>query len=126
MTLVTPDYIPRARLNSVDREAGNPPGTAMQPATNTVEPGGNAVANAKTVTVDIAPTDDPIIFLTKLMNDPSADYKSRMRAAVTAAQYLKTRTKDGGKKDRLQEEAEAAVGVSKFKPMAPPRLTAVK
>ncbi len=66
-------------------------------------------------------TDDPLHFLLAVMNDSAADPKLRVRAAVAAAQYVHTRTKDGGKKEAKQDAAQDAAA-GKFQPAAPPRL----
>ena len=71
------------------------------------------------------PVQDPLDYLMSVVNDPDADAALRVRAATAAAQYIHTRTKDGGKKDRQQADAEG-VASGRFAPKAPPKLAAVK
>lgn len=68
---------------------------------------------------------DPLEYLMSVVNDPGADAALRVRAATAAAQYMHTKTKDGGKKDRQQADA-AGVASGQFAPTAPPKLAAVK
>jgi phage terminase small subunit len=56
------------------------------------------------------------------VNEPKAN---RLRAAITAAQYIHVKRDDGGKKEeRAEKAAEAATG--KLAPSAPPKLAVVK
>lgn len=55
------------------------------------------------------------------MNDVRQDPKLRVRAAVAAAQYLHTKTHDGGKKEAAAERAAKAAS-GRFAPPAPPKL----
>jgi hypothetical protein len=48
---------------------------------------------------------DPVAFLMSLVNNPDVGMGLRIRAAASAAQYLNTRTRDGGKKDAQQQRA---------------------
>jgi hypothetical protein len=65
--------------------------------------------------------EDPLDFLLAVMKDPSAPAAERVRAAISASQYVHVRTKDGGKKVIKGKAAEAAGG-GKFAPAAPPKL----
>lgn len=65
--------------------------------------------------------DEPLEFLLNVMKDPKAPAELRVRAAVSAAQYVHTRTKDGGKNVVKTEKAKAAAS-GKFAPGAPPKL----
>jgi phage terminase small subunit len=65
--------------------------------------------------------DDPLEFLLGVMNDPGADAALRVRAAIAAAQYVHTKTHDGGKKEAREEAAKQA-GAGKFSAAAPPKL----
>lgn len=51
-------------------------------------------------------TDEPLTFLLAVQNSTLVDIKTRVRAAIAAAQYKHTKRHDGGKK----EEAEAKAG----------------
>ncbi len=64
---------------------------------------------------------DPLDFLLRQMNDRTLDPAVRQRAAIAAAQYVHTKTKDGGKKEAKQKAAEQATKKEGgFKPMAAP------
>lgn len=65
--------------------------------------------------------DDPLAYLLHVMNDAGQEPRLRVRAAVAAAQYLHTKTHDGGKKDGRQEAAKKAAS-GRFAPKAPPKL----
>lgn len=67
----------------------------------------------------------PLEYLLFVMNDVSAPKADRLRAAITAAQYKNTKTKDGGKKEGRADAAER-VASGKFAPSAPPKLVSVK
>lgn len=64
----------------------------------------------------------PLEFMLRVMNDPTEKPATRARMAVAAAQYIHTKTGDGGKKDAKQSAAEEVVAKGKFSPAAPPRL----
>lgn len=68
-----------------------------------------------------ATSGDPVEFLLEVMQDPDADPKLRVRAAVSAAQYRHSKKGESGKRE---EEAAAArrAGNGKFAPPAPPKL----
>jgi phage terminase small subunit len=66
-------------------------------------------------------TDDPLKFLLGVMNDAGQDPRTRVRAAIAAAQYTHTKKGDGGKKEERAEAAKKAGG-GKFAPAAPPPL----
>ena len=74
--------------------------------------------------LNVEKTDDPLKFLLDTMNDPLADPSLRVRAAVCAAQYTKTKIKDGGKKDLAAGKTADATATPRFAPAAPPRLVA--
>jgi len=77
--------------------------------------------------LNIPTTDSPLAFLLAAMNNPLLDPKARIRAAVTVAQYVAVKRKDGGKKDEEHRLAESATQEDQlFAPAAPPRLIAVK
>lgn len=63
----------------------------------------------------------PLEFLLEVMHDLNAPLQERVRAAITAAQYVHTRTKDGGKKEAAAEAAKKA-GSGKFASAPPPKL----
>jgi len=66
---------------------------------------------------------DPLAFLLRQMNDRTLDPAVRQRAAIAAAQYVHTKTKDGGKKEARQKAAAAAAAGKKpgsFTPMSAP------
>jgi len=57
---------------------------------------------------------DPLEFLKDALNDPTAPFKDRIRAAIAAAQYVHTKTHDGGKKEARQAAADKAAQGGKF------------
>lgn len=65
---------------------------------------------------------DPLEFLLKVMQDVSQDARTRVRAAIAAAQYTHTKKGDGGKKEERAEAAKKAGG-GRFAPAAPPPLS---
>lgn len=67
---------------------------------------------------------EPLEFLMLVQNDPAVDPRLRVRAAIAAAQYLHTKTHDGGKKE-AQEKTAKKVAVGRFSPKAPPSLKIV-
>lgn len=77
---------------------------------------------AKKLTIKGKP---PLDYLLEVINDDEADPKLRVKAAGIAAQYLHTRTKDGGKKDAAQGAADVAAS-GKFAPAAAPKLKVVR
>ena len=66
-------------------------------------------------------TDDPLVFLMAVQNDPMTDIRTRVRAAIAAVQYKHTKRGDGGKKDDQADKAKK-VAVGRFGPAAPPKL----
>lgn len=63
---------------------------------------------------------DPITYLTRLMNDPTADPDRRDRAASLLLPYFHSRKGEGkGKKDEIEERAKRASD-GKFAPSKPP------
>jgi len=69
----------------------------------------------------IPANETPLEFMLRVMNDPKQSVTVRSRMAITAAQYVHTKTGDGGKKDAKQAAADRA-GFGKFAPAAPPKL----
>lgn len=69
---------------------------------------------------------DPLDFLIQVMNNPLEDRTLRVRAAITAAQYMHTKKGDGGKKDERKDAADKIANGGRFNPIAPPKLVAVK
>lgn len=65
------------------------------------------------------PKSDPLEFLLGVMNDVDQDPRLRVRAAVAAAQYIHTKTHDGGKKAAVDEKAKTVAG-GKFRAAAAP------
>lgn len=101
--------------NATDEELpANSAGTAMAPPDDLVP------------TVVLPAADNPLDFLIAAMNNPLLDARSRIRAAVTAAQYTNQKTKDLGKKEQQAADAASVVRSSRFAPSAPPRLELVR
>jgi phage terminase small subunit len=78
------------------------------------------------VLLKIKPQDceEPLEFLLAVMRDPKAPADLRVRSAISASQYVHTRTKDGGKNVvKTEKSKEAARG--RFAPGEPPKLAVV-
>jgi phage terminase small subunit len=73
--------------------------------------------------IEIPPTDDPVEFLTKVMNEPAADLRLRMDAAKAMLPFKHQKLGEGGKKDQKQVAARKA-GAGKFGSSEPPKLAA--
>lgn len=69
--------------------------------------------------VSVPQTADALEFLLSVMNHPDAPLQQRVRAAVAAVQYQRTKRGDGGKKDEAADKAKAAAS-GRFGPSAPP------
>ena len=67
---------------------------------------------------------EPLEYLLAVMHDNQADPALRVRAAIAAAQYVHTKTGDGGKKEEKDREAKVASS-GKFAPAGPPKLSVV-
>lgn len=108
--------VARVKLRSATDEElpANSAGTMMAPAED-VEP-----------TVVLPASDNPLDFLLAAMNNPLLDPRSRIRAAVTAAQYTNKKTKELGKKEQQATDAANVVRSTRFAPSAPPRLELVR
>lgn len=66
-------------------------------------------------------TDEPLTFLLAVQNSALVDIKTRVRAAIAAAQYKHLKKGDGGIKDERQDAAKKAGG-GKFGPRKAPTL----
>ena len=66
-------------------------------------------------------TDEPLTFLLAVQNSALVDIKTRVRAAIAAAQYKHAKRGEGGKRDEAADRAKRA-GAGKFAPPQPPRL----
>jgi len=69
-------------------------------------------------------TDDPLVFLQRVMNDADADARLRVTAASAALPYVHAK-KGEGIKARAQEASKKA-STGRFAPSAPPRLVRCK
>lgn len=79
----------------------------------------------KPLLVSMPDTNDPIEFLTQVMNNDQIDVKQRMIAAKTAARHVKKAREIGGKKgQKLEAAAIAATGI--YAPLPPPTGAPVK
>lgn len=65
--------------------------------------------------------DDPMAFLTSLMNNPLEDIKTRADAAKALLPYTHAKLGEGGKKDAKAEAAKKAAGGRFASVPAPPR-----
>ena len=64
-------------------------------------------------TIEIPPTEDPVEFLTKVMNEPAADLRLRIDAAKAMLPFKHKKLGEGGKKDEKEAAAKAA-GTGRF------------
>lgn len=69
-----------------------------------------------------AGNEDPLTYMLRVMNDPSADEGRRDRMATAAAPYVHRKLGEGGKKDAAKDAADRAAG-GRFAPGAPPSRT---
>ena len=76
------------------------------------------------VNFDIPHTDDPIKFLTNIMNEPAADIRYRIDAAKAMLPFKHQKLGEGGKKDAQADAAKKAA--NKFGTPAAPGLKRVK
>lgn len=74
--------------------------------------------------VDIPTTSDPMEFLTKLMNEPTADIRIRADVAKALMPFKHQKLGEGGKKDQKNDAAKAAA--NKFSTPPAPGLKRVK
>lgn len=68
-------------------------------------------------------TEDPVTWLLAAMNDPSVSMALRVRAASSAAQYLKPKVpaqQAPGKKEVAQQRSAEVVQKTRFAPGRPP------
>jgi phage terminase small subunit len=100
---------------------GARPGAGRKPK---AKPGESANTPGKDEPAPLPATDDPLAFLMAVQNHPAVDIKTRLRAAIAAAQYKHTKRGDGGKKDEAADKAKKA-GAGKFK-SAPAPLALVR
>lgn len=67
-------------------------------------------------------TDEPLAFLLAVQNHPAVDIKTRVRAAIAAAQYKHTKRHDGGKKEQAQADAVTAAQGTEWGDLLPLRV----
>jgi phage terminase small subunit len=91
------------------------PATKEKPDENGEEP--------DIVTLDIAKTDDPKVFLTALMNCPKAGVKARLEAAKALLPFEHSKIGDKGKKVTKEEGAKATASTDDvYGTRRPPKL----
>ncbi len=88
-----------------------------RPNTGGARPGAGRKPTPPTY-MDIAPTSDPLIWLTSVMQDDSADMKLRLDAAKAIMPFVHNRA-ELGKKDLAAAAAKKASS-GRFGPSAPP------
>lgn len=70
----------------------------------------------------VDPTDDPLVFMRSVMNDPTVEARLRLDAAKSLAPFVHMKKGEGGKKEKQAEDA--AKVASRFASAVPPRLVA--
>lgn len=74
----------------------------------------------------IPPAENPLALMEAIMNDVRQDVKTRLRAAIAAAQYRHAKRADEGKKKTAEHKAkQAAAPGGKYAPAEGPKLRAV-
>ena len=87
-----------------------------------VRPGAGRPKSGPVLLPDLPATNDPLAFLLALVNEPTADMRLRLNAAVAAMPYVHAKAVEAGVKDRKQDAAKKA-SAGKFAPShAPVRL----
>ena len=87
-----------------------------------VRPGAGRPKSGPVLLPDLPATNDPLVFLLALVNEPTADMRLRLNAAVALMPYCHAKAGEAGKKDGKQDAAKKA-SAGKFAPShAPVRL----
>lgn len=96
---------------------GTVPGANAKPTETSDE------SEPEIVTVEIAQTDDPKVFLTALMNCPKAGVKARLEAAKALLPFEHSKIGDKGKKVTKEEGAKATASTDDvYGTRRPPKL----
>lgn len=98
---------------------GRRPGAGRKPKIKPAESSNLQVSPPSVAGEQLPASEDPLDFLLSVQNSPMVDIKTRVRAAIAAAQYKHTKRGDGGIKDGRQDAAKKA-GAGKFGASAPP------
>ena len=87
-----------------------------------VRPGAGRPKSGPVLLPDLPATNDPLVFLLALVNEPTADMRLRLNAAVALMPYVHPKAGETGKKDEKRKAAKKA-SAGKFAPShAPVRL----
>jgi hypothetical protein len=78
-----------------------------------VRPGAGRPKSVPLLLPDLPATNNPLAFLLALVNEPAADIRLRLTAAVAAMPYVHAKMGDAGKKDEKRAAAKKA-SVGKF------------
>ena len=73
-----------------------------------VRPGAGRPKSGPVLLPDLPATNDPLAFLLALVNEPTADMRLRLNAAVTLMPYVHVKAGETGKKDAKQDAAKKA------------------
>ena len=84
-----------------------------------VRPGAGRPKSGPVLLPDLPATNDPLAFLLALVNEPTADMRLRLNAAVALMPYVHAKAGETGKKDAKQDAAEKAAS-GKFVSTNPP------
>jgi phage terminase small subunit len=83
--------------------------------------GYRAGSGPKQKPADLANERDPLAFLLDVMQGKVEANPTQLKAAIAAAQYVHTKTHDGGKKEEVLKRARE-VAAGRFAPKEPPKL----
>ena len=78
-------------------------------------PGAGRPKSGPVLLPDLPATNDPLAFLLALVNEPTADMRLRLNAAVALMPYVHAKAGETGKKDAKQDAAKKA-SAGKFAP----------
>lgn len=82
-------------------------------------PGAGRPKSTPQLLPDMPATPDPLVFLLALVNEPAADVRLRVSAAVACLPYVHARMGESGIKDKADTAAKKA-GSGKFAASRPP------
>lgn len=118
---------PRPNAGGKRPGAGRPPKTAVSidnPPEEKLSKRAEAIAANLESTEGLPSTDDPLVFLTSVMNHSKVDGKLRVDAAKALLPFKHKKVGDEGKEGKKEQRANAAekVAAGRFGSALPPKL----